>query len=415
MKEAEEDPVESTIYSQVLGEIKQNILTHRYRAAKAVNRELLWLYWRTGRTLSQQVEAQRWGAKVVQTLSNDLQRAFPGLRGFSFRNLKNMRQFAEEYRDLERLFRETDSPFTDQTDLKQDKSRFLGELPSENPAGATLRPKTGDETYFYLASTKELFFSVGFTHHILLLNRCKDLTERRFYLEQTVQNQWTVDTLEFALDGKHYQTKGKMPNTFGQFLSGGQMPESLKETALMTFRDEYLLDFINVDPDDERVLERHIVQNIQRFLLGLGKGFSFVGSQYRTLVDGDEYYVDLLFYNRVLKCLVAIDLKKGEFKPEYAGKMNFYLSALDENEKMPDENPSIGIILCKSKSKVKVGFAFKGISTPMGVATYRLSDDLPGMYRDVLPDPDTLTNLLNQPSADEEAGDTDDSVPTPLL
>lgn len=163
---------------------------------------------------------------------------------------------------------------------------------------------------------------------------------------------------------------------------------------------------MNVDPNDERVLERHIVQNIQRFLLSLGKGFSFIGSQYRQLVDGDEYYVDLLFYNRVLKCLVAIDLKKGEFKPEYAGKMNFYLNALNENEKMPDENPSIGIVLCKSKSKIKVGFAFKGITTPMGVASYKLSSELPGAYRDVLPDTDTLTNLLNQPSADDEADDS---------
>lgn len=375
---------DSAIYKQVVEEIKQAILTHRYRAAKAVNRELIWLNWLVGRSLAQQVDVQGWGAKVLQNLSDDIQREFSGLRGFSVRNLKNMRQFAEAYPELDKVVQETTS--SQQTDSqKQGEDK---QLPTA-------------ETYLYLALTKELFFNIGFTHHILLLNRCKDLTERRFYMEETVRNQWTVETLDFALDGKFYQTRGQLPNTFETYL-----PESLKQTALLTFRDEYLLDFVNVDPNDERVLERHIVQNIQRFLLSLGKGFSFIGSQYRQVVDGDEYYVDLLFYNRVLKCLVAIDLKKGEFKPEYAGKMNFYLNALNENEKMPDENPSIGIVLCKSKSKIKVGFAFKGITTPMGVASYKLSSELPGAYRDVLPDTDTLTNLLNQPSADDEADDS---------
>jgi predicted nuclease of restriction endonuclease-like (RecB) superfamily len=371
-----ETPDDSAIYRQVVAEIKETILTHRYRAAKAVNRELLWLNWLVGRSLARQFAEQGWGAKVLRTLSNDLQGAFPGMRGFSERNLRNMQRFAEAYPELDKVAHEAG-------DEQRTESRRQG------------------ETYFYLALTKDLFFSIGFTHHILLLNRCKDLTERRFYMEETVRNQWTVETLDFALDGKFYQMRGQMPNTFGTYL-----PESLKETALLTFRDEYLLDFVNVDPNDERVLERHIVQNIQRFLLSLGKGFTFIGSQYRQVVDGDEYYVDLLFYNRVLKCLVAIDLKKGEFKPEYAGKMNFYLNALNENEKMPDENPSIGIVLCKSKSKIKVGFAFKGITTPMGVASYKLSNELPGAYRDILPDTDTLTNLLNQPSADDEADES---------
>jgi predicted nuclease of restriction endonuclease-like (RecB) superfamily len=368
---------DQTAYDQFIDELKQHILTHRYRASKAVNRELLWLYWRAGTTLSERVAANKWGAKVLQTLSDDLQRAFPGLRGFSVRNLKNMRQFAETYPELDKLVQQIPGLFN-------------------KPEAAT----DHSPTFLELALRNDLFFSVGFTHHIRLLNQCKDLTERYFYMEETVRNQWTVDTLDFAIAGQFYQTRGQLPNTFGTYL-----PETLKETALLTFRDEYLLDFINIDPDDERVLERHIVQNIQRFLLSLGKGFSFVGSQYRQVVDGDEYYVDLLFYNRVLKCLVAIDLKKGEFKPEYAGKMNFYLNALDEYEKMPDENPSVGIVLCKSRSAVKVNFAFKGVATPMGVATYRLSSELPGVYRDVLPDPDTLTHLLNQPATDEDSAD----------
>jgi predicted nuclease of restriction endonuclease-like (RecB) superfamily len=178
----QESPDESAIYKQVVDEIKQSILTHRYRAAKAVNRELLWLYWLVGRSLSKQIEVQGWGARVLQNLSDDLQREFTGLRGFSVRNLKNMRQFAEAYPELDKVVRESaDSQPTDKQALKQDKSRF--------------EQSSDTETYFYLALTKELFLNVGFTHHILLLSRCKDLTERRFYMEETVRNQWTVDTL----------------------------------------------------------------------------------------------------------------------------------------------------------------------------------------------------------------------------
>ncbi|GAA4418543.1 PDDEXK nuclease domain-containing protein [Nibrella viscosa] len=367
---------DSAGYTQLLAEIQRNILTHRYRAAKAVNQEQLRLYLLVGHLLAQKIEAAEWGAGIADRVSADLRQALPGLRGFSRRNLFNMRQLAIEYAPL------------------------LASLEPVNPT-ATDDPQivqlaTAQFTDVDAAFIQNVFLGIGFTHHILLLSRCKDWTERRFYMEETVRNQWTVDTLEFAISGQFYRARGQMPNTFSTYL-----PETLKNTAVLTFRDEYLLDFINIDPDDERVLERHIVQNIQRFLLGLGKGFTFIGSQYRQLVDGDEYYVDLLFYNRILKCLVAIDLKKGEFKPEYAGKMNFYLNALNDNERMPDENPSIGIILCKTKSNVKVEYAFKGVTTPMGVATYRLSTELPGAYRDVLPDSETLVKLLDEPESGE--------------
>lgn len=205
---------DSAVYKQVVEEIKQAILTHRYRAAKAVNRELLWLNWLVGRSLAQQIDVQGWGAKVLQNLSDDIQREFSGLRGFSVRNLKNMRQFAEAYPELDKVVQETASG--QQAEIQKQVEE------KQSPLA---------ETYLYLALTKELFFNIGFTHHILLLNRCKDLTERRFYMEETVRNQWTVETLDLALDGKFYQTRGQLPNTFETYL-----PESLKQTALLAFR-----------------------------------------------------------------------------------------------------------------------------------------------------------------------------------
>ena len=184
-----------------------------------------------------------------------------------------------------------------------------------------------------------------------------------------------------------------MPNNFALTITN---PE-LRQRALNSFKDEYFLDFVNIeDPDemDERVLEQQIVRNIKNFIMALGRDFSFVGNQYRLVVDEKEYFIDLLFFNRRLQSLVAIELKRGDFKPEYAGKLNFYLSALDEYVKLPNENPSIGIILCKDKNSKTVEFAFRDINKPMGVASYKTSSELPREYRGILPDPDELRKLM---------------------
>ena len=172
------------------------------------------------------------------------------------------------------------------------------------------------------------------------------------------------------------------------------MPETIRDTALQAFKDEYLLDFINIETDDERAVEKGIVQNIKEFILKAGKGFAFIGNQHRLLVDEEEFFVDLLFYNRQLKCLVAVELKKGKFKPIYAGQLNFYLNVLNDQEKLPDENPAIGIVLCREKTAKTVEYAFQNIRNAMGVATYQLSSDLPEHLRNVLPDPESLKKLL---------------------
>jgi predicted nuclease of restriction endonuclease-like (RecB) superfamily len=239
------------------------------------------------------------------------------------------------------------------------------------------------------------FVSVGFTHHIVIINGTKEIDERLFYIEQCARGFWTVEKLQYNIKSNLYAQQGSIINNFAKTIS----EIDFRGKALRAFKDEYLLDFVNTeDPDeeDERVIENHIVLNIKKFIMALGTDFTFIGNQHRLIVDEREFFIDLLFFNRKLQSLVAIDLKKKDFKPEYVGKMNFYLSALDEYEKQPHENPSIGIILCKEKSNKIVEFAFRDTSKPMGVATYRTARELPPEYKGILPDAEKLKELLEE-------------------
>lgn len=227
---------------------------------------------------------------------------------------------------------------------------------------------------------------------MLLLNKCKDHKERVYYMEQTALYQWSVNLLQHHLESNLYYRKGKLVNNFKKTL-----PRKTATDAMNTFKDEYLLDFINISEDDsEKVLESRVTANIKKFILSLGKGFTYIGNQYRMIVGEEEFFSDLLFYNRVLQCLVVIELKSGKFKPEHAGKLNFYLSLLDEKVKLPHENNSIGIILCKEKNNAVIEYAFRSIDKAMGVATYKTSKQLPSRYKKILPDANTLKNLLKK-------------------
>ena len=237
-----------------------------------------------------------------------------------------------------------------------------------------------------------MVFCVGFSHHYEILIKTTSLQERLYYIHRCATEFWSVEKLRYMLKSKPYNNN----ITTTTFDSTIQNPD-LRSTALQTFKDEYLLDFVNIeDPDtfDEKILENQIVHNIKNFIMAFGQDFAFMGNQYRVMVSGKEYFIDLLFYHRSLRCLVAIELKKNEFKAEYAGKLNLYLSALDEYVKNPDENPSIGIILCRDKDERTVQFAFRGITTPMGVAKYKTSDELPPEIRKALPSADDLKKLL---------------------
>lgn len=373
------------IYTHFIQEVKEQIIRSRYLAARLVNREQLLLYFMVGKQLSEKVSSEKWGTKVIEQIAADLQKELAGLKGFSFRNLKNMRQFAEEYSAVQFLPSATATigQITSAQFQNADNQEFILAQLSALQIGQSMIAQ-------FEGLTPELFFGVGFSHHTLLMNKCKVWNERLFYLQKTVESHWTHEMLEWQIKTNLYQKQGKtIQNNFEKTL-----PPTLQQSSTLAFKDEYLLDYINIETDDERVVEKGIVNSIKEFIMKMGKGFSFIGNQHRLVVDEDEFFVDLLFYNRILKCLVAFELKKGKFRPQDAGQLNFYLNVLNDTERLPDENSAIGIILCKEKNDKTVEYAFQQISNPMGVAVYQLSEQLPEHLKNVLPDAESLKNLL---------------------
>lgn len=357
--------------------IKSAIIKSRYTTAKLINKELLALYYGIGRYISSRSRAGRWGTGAILTLSKLLRQELPGLTGFSESNIKNMRIF---YEDWSRVFENRQSVTAD---LDNSLHVDTDEIEIRQLTTAELTPAQYD-----------CFISVPFTHHREILRKTGNLEERLFYISKCASEFWQVKKLKYALNEGLYSKEHITNTNFPTVIAN----DKLRRKALDAFKDNYLFDFVNwVDDDDlidEKVLESEIVHNIKNFIMAFGQDFTYMGNQYRITVDGRDYFVDLLFYHRGLRCLVAVELKRGEFKAPYMGQMNLYLSALDEYVKRPDENPSIGIILCKEKSDKTVEFAFRNVSSPMGVATYSLRKELPDEYKDALPDPEDLRKLL---------------------
>jgi len=363
--------------------IKKAILQSRYKVAVLANREMLMLYFGIGEYISKNSREGSWGTNAIEVISAQLQKELPGLRGFSVSNIKNMRAFYEEWQR-----------FIPYSQIRQ--------MPSDDLQKTDIH-KIDGEILIRQLSTDELvtnpllshFISIGFSHHITIITGVKQLEERLFYIEQCARGFWSVEKLHYNIKSKLYVQQGSLISNFVQTISEADF----RGKALRSFKDEYLLDFVNIeDPDeeDERVFENQIVSNIKKFIMALGTDFTFIGNQHRLIVDEREFFVDLLFFHRKLQSLVAFDLKRKDFKPEYVGKMNFYLSVLDEYEKQPHENPSIGIILCKEKSNKIVEFAFRDTSKPMGVATYRTTRELPLEYQGILPDAEKLKELMDE-------------------
>ena len=387
-----DDKKMTTNYSEAIQAIKGAILKSRYRAAALANRELLSLYYGIGQYISENSRDGYWNTGAIDTISKNLQQELPGLRGFSTSNIKNMRLFYEEWSG----YISNRPPAADEIKLNlllSNRQTQSGDLTTEACASAAFsnrQPLAGDLT----AEQLRLFLCIGFTHHCEILAKTKSFDERIFYIERCAVEFWSKETLRHHLKAGLYAQQGKLPNNFKATLSD----KDFQRKALVSFKEEYLLDFVNIeDPDDEpdeRVLESEIVNNIRKFIMSLVQDFSFVGNQYRLLVEEREYFIDLLFFNRRLQSLVAIELKRGDFKPEYLGKMNFYLSALDDMVRLPHENPSIGIILCKTKNRRIVEFAFRDTSKPMGVATFKTASKLPPKYKNILPDAERLKELL---------------------
>jgi predicted nuclease of restriction endonuclease-like (RecB) superfamily len=358
---------------ETIKQLKTAILSSRYRVAVLANKEMLGLYFAVGKLISEKAHQEKWGSKALDILSTDLQNELPGLRGFSASNIKKMRVFFETWSDYFTI----GSLVTNQFEKSQ-----INEIQYV---------KIGSMASNQLAID---FQKVGFSHHFEILSKTKTIEERVFYIQKTATEFWSVTTLRYHLKSSLFQQQGTLPNNFAKTITH----DDLRAKALMAFKDEYFLDFVNIeDPDEEneRLIENEIVRNIKKFLLSLGADFAFIANQYRFILDETEYFIDLLFYNRKMQCLVAFDLKRGKFIPEYFGKMNFYLSALDDMVKLPNENPSVGIILCKEKNNKVVEFSFRDINKAMGVSTYKTANELPKEYEGLLPDAETLKKLMD--------------------
>src|SRR6056297_1001985 len=327
-------------YPRLLVEVKERIRSAQYEALKAVNKELVGLYWDIGRIIVERQEAEGWGKSVVKRLSADLRQEFPGVSGFSVQNLWYMRQFYSEYHGNERL-----------------------------------QPLVGE---------------IAWAHNLVIMSKCKDPLEREFYIRMTRKFGWSKHVLIHQIDNQSYEKSLLGQTNFDRALT----PE-LRAQAKLAVRDEYTFDFLELGGEhSERELERALIARIENFLRAMGGMFSFMGSQYRLEVDGDEYFIDLLLFHQRLKALVAVELKIGKFIPEYVGKMQFYLTALDRHVSQNDENPSIGIILCKEKNRTVVEYALHDAKKPIGVATYEITRTLPKELKGELPAPHEIAELL---------------------
>ena len=361
--------------------IKTAILQSQYEAAKGVNRIQLSLYYGIGRYVSVQSKRIAWGSGAIKLISEQLQKELPGLRGFGERQIRNMQMFYQEWshhRILQPVAAKLDED--NEAKIKMDSLMVL----FQQPMAAEL--------------DFEEFTSLSFTHHIEILSRVKSYDERVYYIHQSCINHWAKYELRDHLKWNDYHHQGKATNNFGQALAPHQAVK-----AISTFKDEYLLDFINVEELDERdemcvnerLVEQGIVQNIKRFIMTFGRKFCFVGNQYHLRAADHDFFIDLLFFSRELNCLVAIELKAGRFQIPYLGELQSYLRILDEQEKGENENPSIGIILCKDADKNLVEYMIRDYSKPMGVATYRTMADMPEAMRKALPDIEELRKIMN--------------------
>lgn len=375
--------------------IKTAILESQQRAVQDLNTNVLSLYYSIGEFISRNTRQQQWGSNAIKTISEQLQKELPGLRGYSESSLKNMRQFYEEWHmDIIRQPMAGELQITD-NEPNTNRQPVATEL-SEQLAISSLQfiPSVFD------IHTAHDFLSVSFTHHIEILNKTTTLDERLFYIHQTAAYKWDKYKLREVLKQDLYHHQSAMPNNFLQTLP--KRVQALK--AIEMFKDEYLLDYINVEElgardmvdIDERVVEQTIVHNVKNFIMTFGNDFTFVGNQYHLEKFGKHHYVDLLFYNRELACLVAVELKLGEFKPIYLGQLQTYLQLLDDEVRKPHENPSIGIILCQDADKAYVEYVIQKYDNPMGVATYSTSADMPEKLRNALPNADILRGLLSR-------------------
>ena len=370
-------------YSQAVKTIKEAILSSQSRAVQMISGTQLSLYFGVGLYVSANSRKGTWGTGAIKIISEQLRRELPGLRGFSEESIKKMRTFSEFWSQY--LNR---SPLA--TDLKH--RELHAEIECDNFSLSKWSPLATE-------INREEFLSISFSHHMEILHKTKNINEVLYCIHETVVHQWDKYTLRNILKVGIPNPENAISNNFVQTMNTTR--QAMK--AIRMFKDEYLLDFINVEDIDaqekdvdERLVEQRIIHNIKRFIMTLGRDFTFVGNQYHLEIYGEEMWSDLLFFNRELNALVAIELKVGKFKPSYLGQLYAYLQVLDDKVRKPHENPSIGIVLCKSANQSYAEYAVRDYNKPMGVATYKTISDMPKEMQHILPDIDELQKLMNE-------------------
>lgn len=368
--------------SDAVKTIKTAILVSQSRAARLISGSQLSLYFGVGLYVSANSREGKWGTGAIETISGQLHRELPGLRGFSAQNIRNMRQFAEYWQHY--LIHSPAASKLEKADVQDVIECDSFSLAKWSPTASEIN--------------REEFLGISFSHHMEILHKTKNIDEVLFCIHEAVVHQWDKYTLRNILKTGIPQPDHVAPNNFIQTIPTAK--EAMK--AIRMFKDEYLLDYINVEDIDaqeedvdERLVEQRIVHNIKRFIMTLGRDFTFVGNQYHLEIYGEEMWSDLLFFNRELNALVAIELKVGKFKPSYLGQLHAYLQVLDDKVRKPHENPSIGIVLCKSANQAFAEYAVRDYNKPMGVATYKTLSDMPADMQQILPDIEDLKKLMD--------------------
>ncbi len=367
-------------YESILTGLKDKIRQARMRAVRAVNTELISVYWEIGNTILLQQKKEGWGTKIIDRLAHDLKSEFPDMQGLSIRNFKYMRSFAEAYPDFSIV-----QPPVAQLPAGTNK------LKSKTKSRTRINQKVGKSSIVQplAAQLDQIVSLIPWTHNVVLLTRVKGQKQRLFYAQQTLLNGWSKNVLIHQIESDLYKRKGSAITNFDS-----TMPRPQSDLARETLKNPYLFDFLALGEEfQERDLENALIDHLKKFTIELGRGFAYVGNQYNLIVEEDDYFLDLLFYNYHLHCFVLFELKVGEFKPEYAGKLNFYINTVDRQMKGENDNPTIGVLLCKTPNKTVVKYSLKGINTPLGVAEYKL---LPKNVKSEMPTIKELEQELNK-------------------
>jgi predicted nuclease of restriction endonuclease-like (RecB) superfamily len=357
-------------YGELLVAIKGRIHLAQTRAALSANAEMIAMYWDIGRMIHQRQQEKGWGAGVIPRLAVDLKNELPEIKGFSERNIKRMLRFYREYPDLPQVA----------THLVPQTAALLN-VPCEQSHPIVPQTAAQIQNQSQVPISSQLAFGIPWFHHVILIEKVKDLPIRRWYMQQTIQQGWSRDTLAAMVKSHAHERQGKAISNFGSSL-----PSPQSEMARQLLKDPYLFDFLTLEePFHERELETGLVRHLEKFLLELGSGFAFVGRQYHLEVSDRDFHLDLLFYHLKLRCFIVIELKKGDFRPEYAGKMNFYCSAVDDLLRNETDQPTIGLILCQTKDRILAEYTLRDIHKPIGISDYELTRALPERLKSSLP------------------------------